>query len=182
MLHVGADAPHLLAAGAWLGALPGFAFAASAASRSGSPAAFDAAVRATRRFSVLGIACVATLIATGTVNAWFLVGSRLALIGTSYGHWLIAKLALFAAMVAIAAYNRQRLSPRIGAGDGFALRQLARNARVELAVGVVIVAIVGHLGISVAAIHDHPVVPAFLAGDAPVAATPAIAPGYGHRH
>ncbi|HEX7327726.1 MAG TPA: copper homeostasis membrane protein CopD [Casimicrobiaceae bacterium] len=172
VLRVGADALHLLAAGAWLGALPGLAGTAAAASGSASPEAIDAAARATRRFSVLGIVCVATLIATGIVNAWFLVGSRLALIGTSYGHWLLAKLALFAAMIAIAAYNRQRLSPRIGAGDRFALGQLARNARVELALGAVIVAIVGHLGISVPAIHDHPVVPAFLAGGAPLPTYP----------
>lgn len=166
VLRVGADALHLLAAGAWLGALPGLAIAAAAASRSASPAAIGAAAPATRRFSMLGIVCVATLIATGIVNAWFLVGSRLALIGTSYGHWLLAKLALFAAMVAVAAYNRQRVSPRIGAGDRFALGQLACNARVELALGAVIVAIVGHLGISVPAIHDQPVVPAFLTAGA----------------
>lgn len=182
VLRVGADALHLLAAGAWLGALPGLAFAAAAARRSASPTSIDAAARATRRFSVLGIVCVATLIATGIVNAWFLVGSRLALIGTPYGHWLLAKLALFAAMVAIAAYNRERLSPQIGAGDRSALRQLARNARVELVLGVMIVAIVGHLGISVPAIQDHPVVPAFLTGDAPGAAAQAIAPEHGHPH
>jgi len=167
VLRVAADALHLLAAGAWLGALPGLAFAAAAARRSATAAAVDAAARATQRFSMVGVVCVGTLVATGFVNAWYLVGSRLALIGTPYGQWLLAKLALFAAMVAIAAHNRQQLSPRIRAGDRAALGSLARNARIELGLGVAIVAIVGHLGISVPAVHDRPVVPAFLAGGDP---------------
>lgn len=166
-VHVAADAGHLLAAGTWLGSLPGLATSLSAAKRSGTPASIAAASRTTARFSILGIASVGVLIATGIVNAWFLVGSRLALVGTPYGQWLLAKLAIFATMVAIAAYNRERLAPRIANGDRSALGTLARNARIELGLGAVVVAIVGHLGLLPPAAHDRVHVPAFLApGDA----------------
>lgn len=163
VLRVAADAIHLIAAGSWLGALPGLAFAAAAAKRSGEASAMEAAARATRRFSVLGVLSVGALIVTGTVNAWYLVASWLALVGTPYGQWLLAKLVVFAAMVAIAAYNRERLSPRIRAGERLAVGLLARNARIELGLGVVVVGIVGHLGISVPAAHDRVVMPSQLA-------------------
>ncbi|MGH8802102.1 MAG: copper homeostasis membrane protein CopD [Casimicrobiaceae bacterium] len=172
VLRVAADGMHLLAAGAWLGALPGLAIAAAAAKRSATAAALDSAARATRRFSVLGVICVGTLIATGIVNSWFLVGSRLALVGTPYGRWLLLKIALFAVMVVIATHNRQHLRPRINAHDTAALGHLARDSWLELALGVGVVAIVGHLGISVPAIHDRVVVPAFLAANATVASYP----------
>ncbi|HET9728285.1 MAG TPA: copper homeostasis membrane protein CopD [Acidimicrobiia bacterium] len=163
VVRIAADAAHLLAAGAWLGALPALAYDLAHVRRNAGSLRFDAASAATRRFSMLGIACVGTLIATGTVNAWYLVGSRLALIGTPYGHWLLAKLALFAAMIALAAHNRQRLAPRIGAHEPAAPSRLARNASIEFALGAGVIAIVGHLGITVPAIHDRPMIPALLA-------------------
>lgn len=124
---------------------------------------FAAAAAATERFSMLGIACVGTLIVTGTVNAWYLAGSRLALIGTPYGHWLMAKVALFATMIALAAHSRQRLAPRISAHERSAPSLLARNASIEFVLGAGVIAIVGHLGITVPAIHDRAIVPALFA-------------------
>src|SRR5262249_32401233 len=68
---------------------------------------------ATLRFSTLGLISVGLLIATGIVNGWILAGSVPALIGTDYGRLLLAKVALFLAMVAVAAVNRLRLTPRL---------------------------------------------------------------------
>src|SRR5262249_56858630 len=68
---------------------------------------------ATLRFSTLGLISVGLLIATGIVNGWILAGSVPALIGTGYGRLLLAKVALFFAMVAVAAVNRLRLTPRL---------------------------------------------------------------------
>ena len=56
---------------------------------------------------------VGALIATGIVNGWILAGSAPALVGTDYGRLLLAKVALFLAMVAVAAINRLRLTPRL---------------------------------------------------------------------
>lgn len=51
----------------------------------GGAVSLDAARRATQRFSVLGTAAVATLIATGIVAGWIIVGTIPGLIGTAMG-------------------------------------------------------------------------------------------------
>lgn len=153
VLHLGSDAFHLLAAGAWLGALPALARCLR------RPPSDDALIRLTQRFSVLGMACVSVLLATGIVNALFLVGSFAALLGTPYGKLLIVKLAVFAAMLGLAAINRWRLTPRLARRGAATRSALRRNAIVELAAGVVIIAIVGALGTMVPGAHQSPVWP-----------------------
>ena len=54
---------------------------------------------------------VATLVLSGIVNAWILVGSFRALVVTEYGQLLILKLVIFAFMLAFAAVNRLWLTP-----------------------------------------------------------------------
>jgi putative copper resistance protein D len=61
------------------------------------------AAEVTARFSGLGVISVVVLLATGLLNTWFLVGSPLALVGTTYGQLLLGKLGLFLAMVTLAA-------------------------------------------------------------------------------
>jgi len=103
-----------------------------------------------RRFSVLGIASVATLILSGIVNAWILVGSFRGLVVNGYGLLLMLKLAAFAVMLAFAAANRFVLTPRLTlpSDDGRqdALRALTRNTVIEIALGLAIFAMVGVLG------------------------------------
>jgi len=149
-VHLCADAVHLLAAGAWLGALPALAFAL----RKG--AEIGIAARVTRRFSTLGLGSVAALVLTGAVNAWYTVGDVPALFGTAYGLLLCAKLALFAAMAALAAINRLRWTPRLSGdaqGSAAALRRLRRNALGETAIGIAVLGLVGALGVTVPALH-----------------------------
>jgi copper resistance protein D len=128
--EIGADSIHLLAVGAWIGGLVPFALAMQRP---------DAGIIAWR-FSALGTVCVALILATGSINAWFLVGNIRALIETDYGRVLVLKLILFAALLAVAAVNRFRLTPRV------ALASLRRNALIETALGLAIVAIVAALG------------------------------------
>jgi copper resistance protein D len=147
-VHLCADAVHLLAAGAWLGALPALA----SALREGADSAF--AVRVTRRFSALGIASVGALLLTGTVNTWYTVSDVPGMFGTRYGQLLIAKLALFAAMLALAAANRLRWTPRLGGPDSaLALSRLRRNAIAETLLGLAVIGIVAALGVTVPALH-----------------------------
>ena len=148
-LHLGADAAHLVAAAAWLGALPPLVHCLTHA------APGEALLKLARRFSGLGIGCVAVLIASGIVNTLFLVGSFAALFGTAYGQLLDVKLVLFALMLALAATNRSRLTPRLVDADP-ARRALARNATLEIVLGVAIVAIVGALGTMVPGAHQSP--------------------------
>jgi putative copper resistance protein D len=120
LVHVSADAAHLLAAGAWLGGLAplGFILLGYAGARMG-PGAVDVD-GVLMRFSGMGYAAVATLVGTGLVNSWLLVGSVSSLLHSTYGQILIAKLAFFAGMLALAAANRFWLVPALeasGQGD-----------------------------------------------------------------
>jgi putative copper resistance protein D len=69
---------------------------------------------------------------------------------TEYGKILILKLVIFAFMLAFAAVNRLWLTPRLALpaamGQSDALRQLARNSTIEVALGLAIFAVVGLLG------------------------------------
>jgi copper resistance protein D len=161
VIHLGADLFHLLAAGLWLGHLIPFALLLAAARRVGDADAIAAARVVTHRFSMLGIASVAVLLASGIVNTWYLSGNAPALLGTSYGRLLLLKIALFAIMVLVAAVNRLRLTPRLDDGTGAlrAIAQLKRSALIETAVGLGVVAVVGLLGILPPGLHTEPVWP-----------------------
>lgn len=160
VVHLSADAAHLLAAGAWLGALLPLAQVLARAREAAGAAAPGLAQRTLRRFSIMGMVCVSVLVLSGTASAWYTVGSVPALFGTSYGRLLLAKLALFAAMIALAAANRLRWTPRLRAAqDGLPLRRLGRNALAEAGLGLAVLGIVGALGVTVPALHSQTVWP-----------------------
>ncbi len=147
--QLAADALHLLAASAWIGGLVPLALVLSFA-RTQAGGWLAIATSVTRRFSVLGIISVATLIASGTTNAWFLVGSLKALTTTEYGRVLMLKLALFVGMLAIAAINRNLLTPQLAtsSADGrmAALQKLIRHCVYEIVLGLAIVSVAAWLG------------------------------------
>jgi putative copper resistance protein D len=158
LLHLTADALHLIASAGWIGGLVPFALLLAAARRHHHEAWAWLARDATQRFSTLGIASVATVLGSGIVNAWILVGSVNGLIVTQYGRLLMLKIALFAAMVAFAAFNRFWLTPRLALPVASvarfeALRQLTRNSVIEIVLALMIFAIVGMLGTLHPAIH-----------------------------
>jgi putative copper resistance protein D len=150
VIHPVADILHLVAASAWAGGLLPLALFLAAARRDQD--AFAATQTATLRFSTLGIVCVAVLLASGSINAWYLVGSISALTQTDYGRLVLTKVALFVVMVAIAALNRLRLTPQLAARSHdlqqAALRRLRRNVAIEIAAGATIVAVVAALGVT----------------------------------
>jgi putative copper resistance protein D len=138
--HTGADALHLVAAGAWLGGIVGLA----AMLRGETDAHRTAAVRS---FSGLGYGAVAVLLASGLVNAWTLLSGPTALVLTDYGRLLSIKIVLFLAMLALAAANRSWLTPKPGSENAPAVAtRLRRNVLIELALGAAVVAIVSVLG------------------------------------
>jgi putative copper resistance protein D len=149
-LHLAADALHLIAAAAWLGGLVPLILLLAATRRN---TAIPLACDAVGRFSTLGIISVTTLILSGLINSAILVGSFRALITTSYGQLLLLKLALFAAMLALATINRLLLTPRLAQPGASGLPWLMRNSSIELALGLAIFAIVGLLGTLHPAIH-----------------------------
>jgi len=147
-INLASDALHLIAAGAWLGALWPLAILLGHARLAGDPVSAAIAHQATRRFSVLGIISVAAILATGIINTYEILGSLAFSIGTDYNRLLLIKIGLFIAMLCVAAVNRQRLTPRLAseAERVRAIRQLERNSRVEAGLGLLILAIVAVLG------------------------------------
>ena len=150
-IHVVSDALHLCAASAWIGGLLPFALLLHASKQDRLLASPSSGLIAARRFSVLGVVSVAALMISGAINSWILVGSFRGLILTAYGWVLMAKLAVFATMLAVAAVNRLYLTPELASAPGSgvqreALRRLTRNTIVEIALGLLVFAIVGLLG------------------------------------
>jgi putative copper resistance protein D len=158
-----ADAIHLLAAGVWLGGLVPLMLFLTAARRADNEVWLLVAQRAVTRFSTLGVICIASLLATGITNSWFLVGELPALWGTDYGRCLLLKLGVFVLTVGIASVNRIRLVPRVASpASGFALdpawqtiRKLQRNSTMEVGLGFLILGLVGILGTLPPAAHPH---------------------------
>jgi putative copper resistance protein D len=152
------DALHLLAAGAWLGALPPLAALLRAAARAEGADARPFAVLAVRAFSRLALAVMVLLVATGLANTWFQVGSAPALIGTPYGRLLLAKVSLLIPILLLAQHGRRRLLPRLG-GDGDtvgrpAMARLGRFVAAEAGLGLLILLVTTGLSISPPAVHD----------------------------
>ena len=152
-VHLVADILHLLSAGAWVGALLGLGLLVTRPARRLDAAHLTLTYRALHGFGLVGTIVVGTIVVTGLVNAWLLVGlGNLPSLGTTaYGRLLIAKLALFGAMLGLASLNRFRLTPAfersVAAGNhGQALRTLRVSLTVEAACVVMILALVGWLG------------------------------------
>lgn len=159
-----ADIVHLLAAGGWIGALTALgimlarglmlARGASRAASGGIAADFAAMHHALAGFSKAGTLFVALLVVTGSVSSWILVGLQgAAMAATSqYVQLLAIKLALFAAMLGLAAKNRFRLTPALsrdldaGLVPFGALRALHRSVAIEIGLAALVLAIVAWLG------------------------------------
>ncbi|HEY4958996.1 MAG TPA: CopD family protein, partial [Caldimonas sp.] len=153
-VHHASDVAHLLAAGAWLGGLAPLAALLGRLRRSPTTRALNGCADIAARFGNRAALSVGVLLMTGTVNAYFLVQAPPALLATTYGNLLLAKLLLFALMLAIATANRTRLTAALRAreGDGAArvdaARRLRRNVWVEQALGAGVIALVGILGVT----------------------------------
>ena len=152
-VHLIADILHLMASGAWVGALLGLVLLVLRPATRVDAAHLGLTHRALHGFGAVGTIVVGTIVVTGLVNGWMLVGigNLAALPTTLYGQLLLAKLALFAAMLGLASLNRFRLTPAfeqsIAADDhAGALAALRTSLAVETACVVAILGLVAWLG------------------------------------
>lgn len=152
-LHLTADILHLLAAGLWVGALFGLLLLMARRAEEIDAAHLRLTHRALHGFGSVGTLVVVTLVVTGLINSWLLVGPTnfMALGTTLYGLLLLAKLALFAGMLGLASLNRFRLTPAfersIAMNDhSGALRALRVSLAIETACVIGILALVAWLG------------------------------------
>ena len=145
---VAADFIHLAAAAVWAGMLVQLVLVVRWSGRlaDGERAALAAAHLG--RFSAVATAAVLVLLATGVFSAFVEVDSLRGLVDTGYGVTLVAKLALLAPLLAVAAINATVVGPaalaaagRAGAEAAVALRRLGRLAAVELAIVAIVVAV-----------------------------------------
>ena len=113
VIHVASDAAHLLAASAWLGGLFSLGFILLRQTMTNRKVWSIDLDRVLLRFSGMGYIAVATLIGSGLVNSWFLVGTASGLLETAYGQMLVTKLALFAGMLGLAVSNRFWIVPSL---------------------------------------------------------------------
>ncbi|MFC0203280.1 copper resistance protein CopD [Sphingobium sp. GW456-12-10-14-TSB1] len=152
-LQLAADLVHLLAAGAWIGAIAAFLLLAVRWVDADDMDHVSLTEAALRGFAMVGTLVVGLLILTGAVNGAILVGpgNVLSLGKTTYGLLLIVKLTLFAAMLGLAALNRYRVTPALGLAiaQGDARRAMAILRKSLLAEGglaIVILGLVAWLG------------------------------------
>ncbi|PAX08911.1 copper homeostasis membrane protein CopD [Sphingomonas lenta] len=152
-VHLLADILHLLATGAWVGALLGLTLLVVRPAARVDVAHLKLTHRALHGFGLVGTIVVGTIVVTGLVNGWLLVGAgNLPRLPTSlYGQLLLAKLALFGAMLGLASLNRFRLTPAfersLAARDHrAALGALRRSLAIEASCAVTILALVAWLG------------------------------------
>jgi copper transport protein len=132
-----ADAAHIAGVALWVG---GLATILAVRSFLREPDAVPLARIVIGGFSRMAFYAVGMVLLGGLILAVLLVGTVSALFGSAYGWVVLAKVALFAPMVAFGAYNRYRLLPR--AADGGepmkAFRQLTWNVRNETLLGITV--------------------------------------------
>ena len=136
------DAVHLLAAGAWVGALLPLRPILQALDHQ---VLRGSAITALRRFSRAGHVAVAVTVATGIANTGFILG-RWPLDWTSgYQAMLAGKIAIVAVLIALALGNRYLLVPRMSQGRvAVALR---RSTVTAVVLGLAAIACVSVLGL-----------------------------------
>jgi copper resistance protein D len=130
---------HTIAAAAWAGGLPALLFAIIEQRHLGpSEQARESTLDICSRFSLMAMTAVTFAILSGIANAYFRVaGSFLKLFYSDYGDVLLKKVAIVAAMLAVAYLNRFVLMPRLRAVPVKSMTQIAK-LRYSLAVDVVL--------------------------------------------
>ena len=151
ILRLVADIAHLLAAGVWIGGLlPLYLLLRGIESTLG----VEHARRTTRRFSIVGLICVGSLLASGIVNASPLGWQLWDWTHSQYGRLLLYKLGLFGVLLVIAARNRLWLTPALLSTQPLeAAGSLRRAIVAELVFAAAIIAVVGALGASMPPQH-----------------------------
>lgn len=134
-LVIGVDVLHLAAGTLWLGGLVAIALVL------GDLARGDSGAVVLGRFSTWAAGLLAVLVVAGTVLAWRIAGSWDALLDSGYGALLLVKVLAALVAIAIAAWNRYALLPRVRTRS----TPLVRTALAEAGVLVVVLLVTGFL-------------------------------------
>lgn len=116
---------HLAAAALWLGTLPALLLAIARLPEPGALA---------RRYSPLGMACVAVLLVTALFQYFLLIARPAALFTSGYGAMALVKFLLLAALIVVAARNHLRLTPALPSARPALLRAIGAEIMLGLLV------------------------------------------------
>ncbi|MGH3508696.1 MAG: copper resistance CopC/CopD family protein [Nocardioidaceae bacterium] len=159
-----ADDLHLTAMAVWLG---GLAMLFAVVLREGRPGSEGGRLRAVVSFSGIAGWCVPTLVVTGTFQAWRNVRHWAALLDSSYGWLLLAKVAGLVLLVALGYAARQSLGRppvrrvRRSSAPAIDLLALRRGVTVEVVIVVAVLAVTAVLVQTPTALESyHPIVTA----------------------
>ena len=148
-IHTASDCAHLLMAGVWLGGLwPLGLLIAASRDHSRGPEGRLMIGDVLTRFSGVGTIAVVVLVLSGIINSWFLVRTLAALFSTTYGRFLLLKIAIFLFMALLASANRFWLTPklRVLPRSEIWLARLRLHVFGEQALGAIVVGLVSLLG------------------------------------
>ncbi|MDF3866778.1 copper homeostasis membrane protein CopD (plasmid) [Pseudomonas nitroreducens] len=150
-VHFTSDIAHLLGAGGWLGALVAFVLLLRSKKLEGEQH-LRLLSRTLTGFETAGALIVVSLTVTGIANYVLIIGPEIGgLVKSTYGFLLAIKVALFVAMLVLAAANRYHLSPLLDrslqtGSYAPAINALQRSIILEFAVAIVIVSLVAWFG------------------------------------
>lgn len=152
-LNFPVNAIHVAAMATWLGGLAALLLVLPAATRSATTPADRGRLLAgpLGRFSALALVMVALIMATGLIQAYVYVRHLDDLLTTGYGRAVLAKFLLLLAVIAIAAYNRRAVIPRLrrvaelGGSPGLPGVLLRRALRGEVALLAVVIGVTAAL-------------------------------------
>lgn len=143
-LVVLSDWLHVLAGGAWLGALMCvMAIGVPVACTCEGDERWTCVSSLVQMFSRIAIFSVAALVISGVFASWVHLTSLSDLWTTSYGKTLLAKMMLAAFALLAGAYNLKRVQPHLAVERG--TQALRKSATVELAAGFAILILTGFL-------------------------------------
>lgn len=156
LMHRLNDGIHLIAAGLWIGAIAWFLLLTFKAHQYPDSFAPEPLLEAMHRFAPLGVTLVAAVVVTGIVNAQltFGIANSLAVLGTSYGWMLTAKLLLVGMMLLCGARNASIVRRRMPTVDGArrdkeaTLAWLRMSLTWELSLAVAVLGLVAILGMA----------------------------------
>ncbi|MEZ5305556.1 MAG: copper resistance protein CopC [Pyrinomonadaceae bacterium] len=118
-LAILSDWLHLVAGSMWIGGLGVIAFAIAEALRDTDRLAAQASLSAIiKQFTNIAIPATVLLAITGLYNTWIHVEGPSALVGTTYGLVLLAKVAISGVMIVLGGINTFLLRPRLVAESG----------------------------------------------------------------
>lgn len=144
LLHPFNDSLHVLAVGAWVGALaPVLLLLSARANDYDTPAS----TRALMRFSTLGHGAVLITLITGVLNTRWVIGQVWLDMSVPYQRLLVLKIAIVAVMVALACINRYVFVPHMVRDRDRALRLLQLGTAAEIGLSLLAIGLVAIFGI-----------------------------------